>query len=145
MFWTTRIPHRDWNPLLELEAAREQMNRLMTHGAHSTALPPTQLWASDEALHFSALVPGVAHENVEITVVDDVLTLAIKSGGTQAAESAEWRHRERARADSTRTFRLPYPVDAQRVKATLADGRLEVELPRAADDKPRRIAVQPGS
>jgi HSP20 family protein len=41
-----------------------------------------------------------------------------------------------------RTIQLPFPVDADAVQARFRNGLLEVDLPRAASDKPRKIAVQ---
>ena len=40
-----------------------------------------------------------------------------------------------------RTLELPFRVEADDVKATLAAGVLDIELPRAKDERPRRIAI----
>jgi HSP20 family protein len=50
--------------------------------------------------------------------------------------------RERELGRFARTIQLPFPVDADAVVARFQDGILEVELPRAASDKPRKISIR---
>lgn len=75
----------------------------------------------------------------------------LKANGAQAngavsnaaeTDTTTWRRRERSTGEFERTFRLPFPVETDRTRASFADGRLEVDLPRAASDQPRRIDVR---
>ena len=80
-------------------------------------------------MRLRGLVPGFAIENLEVSISGDILTV---SGKREALGEFE------------RSFQLPFPVDADKVKATAKDGVLEIELPRAAADAARRIQVQAG-
>ncbi len=56
--------------------------------------------------------------------------------------SEESYHRvERSYGSFLRTFSLPSQVDAEGVKASFKDGVLTIEVPKADEAKPRKIAI----
>ncbi|MBL8860255.1 MAG: Hsp20/alpha crystallin family protein [Planctomycetes bacterium] len=142
MLWTTRIPQQAWNPWLELEQFRGQMNRWMADESVALSSPPIQLWMNDDGLRLTALVPGVATEDLDLSVEGDELTLKWTVRDEATIDKARITRRERRSGTVTRTLQLPYSVDAEGVRASLASGRLEVDLPRAESDKPRRVEIQ---
>lgn len=42
----------------------------------------------------------------------------------------------------TRTFQLPFPIEAGKVEARFTKGVLYISLPRAEADKPKKISVK---
>jgi len=119
---------RGWDPWLELRRLERDWNAYTPHW------PQIQSKTSETGVHLRALVPGFAIEDLELTVRGDELTLRGKRKSEDAPELGEFE----------RSFKLPFPIEAEKVKATAKDGILDVELPRAAADSPRRIAVQAG-
>jgi len=119
---------RSWDPWLELRRMERDWN------AHTQSWPQVQAQTKEDGVHLRALVPGYAIEDLELTVRGDELTLR----GKGKAEAAH------ALGEFERSWKLPFPIEAEKVKATAKDGVLDVELPRAAADSPRRIAVQAG-
>ena len=104
-----------------------------------TRRPAVNLWSDDEAVHVEAELPGLALADVEVSVLDQELTL---SGQRPAPEEDGTAHRrERQLGSFRRVLRLPGAVDADRVTAVLEDGVLTVTLPLAAELRPRRIPV----
>ena len=65
--------------------------------------------------------------------------------GTRASEDvpegAVIHHRERGFGEFSRSFRLPFRIDASGVDARYQHGVLEVKLPKAAEDRPRKVPV----
>ena len=57
-------------------------------------------------------------------------------------EEANYLRRELRSGDFSRTFQLPFNVDANKVEATFENGILHLSVPRAEADKPRKIAVK---
>jgi HSP20 family protein len=57
-------------------------------------------------------------------------------------EGATYHRQERRYGAFLRTFRLPFRVDAEKVEASFAKGVLQIALPRAEEDKPRKITVR---
>jgi HSP20 family protein len=109
------------------------------NGAHS--YPATNVWTSESGAVVSAELPGVAPEDIDISVVNDTLTVS----GTRKPEEAEgatYYRRERGHGEFTRTFQLPFLVQGDQVKAAFDKGVLHIALPRAEEDKPKKIEVK---
>jgi HSP20 family protein len=143
MFRHMRTQNRAWNPLLEIQRVQAQMNRLLEdlEGPDGAEFPPIELWTGDDGLRLRALLPGFASDDIEVTVVGDTLTLKASREAPQDADGRAWHRRERSHGRFVRTLQLPYSVEAGNVKASFKNGVLDVELPRAESDKPRRIPV----
>lgn len=96
-----------------------------------------------EALVVRADLPGFAEKDVEVTLQNEVLTLAGQRT-VEAPEGYRAHLRERRPYRFTRSFSLPVAVDPERVSAHLADGVLTVRLAKAPESKPRQINVSAG-
>lgn len=57
-------------------------------------------------------------------------------------ENEAYIRRERETGPFSRTFTLPFKVDADNVTAEYHRGILEVRMPRSAEDKPKKISVK---
>jgi len=86
-------------------------------------------------------VPGVAQDNLQLMLQDNVLT--IKGIKEQKIEDGAGRYRrvERSYGSFSRSLSLPRSVDGNAVTANLEDGVLEVTLPKREDARPRQINV----
>lgn len=90
----------------------------------------------------TAEVPGVEKDQLEISVTGSTFTLS-GSRKTPEAESGSPIHRlERFGGEFRRTLDLPFDIESDQVKASLRNGILQVRLPRAERDKPRKIQVE---
>ncbi|HSO18207.1 MAG TPA: Hsp20/alpha crystallin family protein [Desulfosarcina sp.] len=105
--------------------------------------PDVDIFESDDRLTLLADMPGVAPEDIQIDLNENVLTL---SGGVKPFENAE-------EADVLiefeigryyRQFTLSEAIDQSRIEAKLEDGVLRLSLPKAKKARPRRIAVTAG-
>jgi HSP20 family protein len=107
-----------------------------------TWTPPVDIYETDDALVFTADLPGVSKDDVSIEVHQHTLTL--RGERTHAAEvKDDHYHRvERAYGPFQRSFVLPTMVDQEKVQATYHDGVLELRLPKSEAAKPKRIAIQ---
>lgn len=106
----------------------------------STSFPAFNVWSNEEGAVLTSELPGVKMEDLDITVSGKEITVkgARKEDGEQ---DVRYLRRERPAGEFTRTFELPYQIDSAKVEAKLTSGVLRVELPRAENDKPRKIAV----
>jgi HSP20 family protein len=85
-------------------------------------------------------VPGVAKDDLEISVHRDTVTLKGERKG-QVDGARAYHRRERGSGRFTRTLSLPFAVDPEQVEASLSDGMLHLSLSRPENDNPRRIEV----
>src|SRR5690606_26161747 len=104
------------------------------------AIPRVDLVDEGAELRLYAELPGFAQEDVEITLERNELTLRGRRT-TEVPEGHTVHRRERGGLDFTRTFTLPCRVDADRVEATLANGVLQIVMPKASEEQPRQIAI----
>ena len=85
-------------------------------------------------------LPGVDPEDLDISIVSDSLTLSGERPLEQDGD-VKYHRRERWHGSFSRTMQMPFRVDSENVEANFRNGVLEVLLPRAEEDKPRRISV----
>ncbi|SFR91617.1 HSP20 family protein [Halomicrobium zhouii] len=87
-----------------------------------------------DAFDVRADLPGFEPDDVDFRVVDQTLHLDAARSDEVSTEDGEFVHQERTSKSISRRVRLPEPVDADDVTATLEQGVLSVTIPKAAPD-----------
>lgn len=103
--------------------------------------PPIDIFEIEDGLVLRADLPGVSPEALELQVQDNRLTLFGRVEPSIAA-AARLAHEEYRSGDFLRSFILSDDVDHDRITAKLANGVLEVTLPKTPRAQPRRISIQ---
>jgi HSP20 family protein len=137
------------DPFRELRRLQDEMNRLLQAAPVGAAagFPPVNVHAGPDGVAVTAEMPGVAREDLEISVHRDTVTLRGERRAappTSGGEVKGHHRRERGQGRFVRTLSLPFQVDPERVEATLSDGVLRLSLQRPESDKPRTIAITAG-
>ena len=91
----------------------------------------------DEAYLLSALVPGMKAEDLNIQVLEDVVTIE----GEFKADENEYIMRELPHGSFRRTLRLPVALDAEKAQAKITDGVLTLTLPKAESARPKTVKI----
>lgn len=112
--------------------------------ATAGGFPAVNLWQGAESAAVTAELPGVEPDDIEISVKDNVLTLAGERKAPEAGEEIVWHRRERSFGRFSRVIQLPFRVDPNKVEARFENGVLQVELHRPEEEKPRRISIKAG-
>lgn len=113
-----------------------------TRGPVYVKYPPVNAWNNDEGMIVTAEIPGVDPEELNISVVEETLTLSGARKSEDLPENAQYHRRERGSGQFNRTIQLPYKVDVDNVSANFDNGVLRIELPRLPEEKPRKITVK---
>jgi HSP20 family molecular chaperone IbpA len=101
--------------------------------------PAVDIYETKDGLTVVADVPGVSKEGLDINVDDRILTIhASVSLPKREGVIAE----EFGMMNYFRQFRLSDEVDQFRIEATLDQGVLTLNLPKAEHAKPKRIEVK---
>jgi HSP20 family molecular chaperone IbpA len=100
--------------------------------------PATDIAETEEAVVLTLDMPGVAKEDVDVTVDKDMLTII---GRAHPEETGEPVYRETYVGDYRRQFTLTADVDAQDVSASMSDGVLTLRVGKAKEAKPRKIQI----
>ncbi|MEV4418691.1 Hsp20/alpha crystallin family protein [Patulibacter sp. NPDC049589] len=141
-----------WEPARDVASLQQDVNRVFASfvgpSASSTStarwIPPVDLEEMDESFLLVADLPGVAADDVAIDVEGDVLTL---SGARVRSrrDGAETVRSERGYGTFERRLTLPEGVDPEGITASFDRGVLEIEVPKPAKARPRRVSIQVGS
>ena len=138
---------RYYSPFREFERLQHEMNRLFDTSREGVfrrapGYPAMNIWVADDDAILTAELPGIDPNDVDISVAGETLTLSGEYKPDDLPEDAKLHRQERAYGSFSRSFQLPFLVDAGKVEASYARGILEVKLPRAEADKPKKIAVK---
>ena len=131
----------------EMDRLQREMNRLFEDSYPSRfhpapAYPSLNVWANEEGLQITAEVPGVSPKDIDISVVGDTLTLSGVREPDDLKEGARYHRQERGYGNYTRSIQLPFSVNVDKVEATFKNGVLTIVLPRAEEDKPKKITIK---
>ncbi len=99
---------------------------------------PVDVREEDDAYILTALVPGLKAGDLNIQVLDDVVTIE----GEFKADASEFLVRELPHGSFSRTLRLPVTLDAGKADAKIADGVLTLHLAKAESARPKTIKVE---
>lgn len=103
-------------------------------------IPAADVYETPAGVLIRCDMPGVADDDVEITLENRVLTVRGTQMG-QGKEGCETLSGEYMTGVYERSFGLGRDLDESAVKARLKDGVLDIELPKAKEAQPRRIHV----
>ena len=107
-----------------------------------TFAPALDLKEDDEAYTVALEVPGIAQEDLQISLENNVLTVrGSKEKKKDEEGKANYRRIERSYGSFARSVTLPRNVDVNNVQANLADGVLSIVLPKEEQAKPRQITI----
>ena len=139
------VRYEPWNLMARLH---DDINRTFsdwsrndTTGATADWIPAADVEEYEDRFELFVDLPGVAADDVEITLEAGVLTLSGERRMARSSDPLTHHRRERGQGRFHRRFILPDTVDAERVKATERNGVLEVTIPKQAAAQPRRIKV----
>jgi HSP20 family protein len=91
----------------------------------------------------TADMPGVPTDGIDITVINDQLTVHGRRSSEQP-DGYRLRYQEYRHADYACTLSLSAEIDSSAITATMTHGVLRLVLPKVKAATPRRIAVTVG-
>ncbi|MEQ8284725.1 Hsp20/alpha crystallin family protein [Thalassospira sp.] len=104
--------------------------------------PRIDVFDAEDHIELSAELPGVEQDDVDVSVLDGVLTITGEKKSTRETNEGA-RVVERSFGSFKRSFRLNDTIDADNITASFKNGVLLLTLPKVAEQKPepRKIAI----
>ncbi len=118
--------------------------RMARHMARMAACEPSREYRlavdvreDNESYIINAFTPGLKAEDLNIQILDDVVTIE----GEFKADEQEYLASELPHGPFRRTLELPASVDAEKAEAKIMDGVLTLRLPKVEAARPKTIKV----
>jgi HSP20 family protein len=114
--------------------------------AASVTAPAVDVAEKEKEYQITAELPGLDESNVQVTLVDDVLTITGEKRDEKEEKDKNYHLSERRYGSFQRAFQLPPGIDQSKIEASFRNGILTVLLPKApeAQTKTTKIAIKAG-
>jgi HSP20 family protein len=134
-----------WDPFQELEGLQDQLRQLMMStgengNGRTPFVPRVDIEETEDAWIVEAELPGVKRDDVNVEVRGS--ELAISGEIKEREREGILRRRTRKTGEFDYHITLPGDADAANIDARLDDGILSVRIPKADQERPRRIEVK---
>jgi HSP20 family protein len=138
-----------WDPFSDMLSLREAMNQLLEESfvAPSTGrqgqsfVPALDLSETADGYTVELAVPGMSADDLQINIENNVLTIKGEARKESEDRQRNYHRVERRFGSFQRTVALPTTVKADAISASLTNGILRLDIPKAEEVKPRRITV----
>ena len=145
-----------WDPFSDLRQIQDTMDRMwrrvgtdareLADGAEIEAWAvPLDVIRRDDVTVVRASMPGVAPDDIDVSIEDSVLTIRGQTGEEYTGEQDAFLMRERRSGSFHRALRLPDSVDPDTVEPHYEHGVLTITIPKAEAKKARQLRVRVGA
>ncbi|RMG55892.1 MAG: Hsp20/alpha crystallin family protein [Acidobacteria bacterium] len=144
-------PFEEFDPFKDIERLQQRINRLFDElfraersliVGHPTMELAVDIYEEPDAILIEADLPGLTRDEVKVSVEDNVLTIEGERKLEHEDKKENYRRIERSYGLFSRSFTLPWSVDADKVEATFKDGVLRIRLPKREEARPKQIEVK---
>jgi HSP20 family protein len=125
--------------LFEDSFVRPREGILAANGVRTLAV---DVYETPEEVVVRTALPGVNAEDIDVSVVGDMLTIKGETKVEEEEEGTNYIRRERRYGSFSRSLAIPTNVVADKAVADFSKGILTLRLPKAEEVKPKRIEIK---
>lgn len=112
------------------------------YGNTANRLPSVDVLETKDTYEFSMELPGRCEKDVEISLKEDILTIAsIKAEEENKKTDGNYLIKERKFNEFKRTFSLPKDIDTEKVSACFKNGILSISIGKKPQSAEKKIAI----
>lgn len=153
--WRGKRQDAEFEPVRTLDAFRAEMDRMFDRflggdwpftraGGLGNWLPTVDVTETDREVTVRAEVPGLDPDDLDISVIGQVLTISGEKKESSEKKGEDYYHSERRFGSFRRSVSLPASVDSEKVSAKHKNGVVTIVLPKVESERPKRIPVKEG-
>ena len=105
-------------------------------------MPRVDVLETQDAYVIEVELAGVDPQTVDVSLLDDTLTILGERPARARQEGERLWRQERSAGKFERRFSFPVSVDADHVEAKHTHGLLTIRVAKAPETQPRKIAIQ---
>lgn len=101
------------------------------------------IYETEDSVIVEAAVPGIPEDKVEVSIEGNVLTISAEHEETEEEKKKKKTVYKSSRQTSfSYSTNLPRMVDAAKAVAEVENGVVKISVPKAEEEKPKRIEVK---
>lgn len=104
--------------------------------------PSIDVTETDKEIEITAELPGLEEKDVQINLVDNILTIKGEKRAEKEEKDKSYRLVERSYGAFARSVELPAGVNPDAIKANITKGVLKVSVPKPAPAQTKKIEVK---
>lgn len=133
----------DFERILDPWREFERLNRAVSRfgGEAEEEFPAFNVWVSPDDAVVTTEIAGVDPDDMDISVSGKTLTLHGSRKGENLNGDHSYHRKERWSGSFSKTINLPFNIEPDKVSARLSKGVLSLTLPKAEEEKPKKIDV----
>jgi len=140
-----------FEPIHELDRFRSEISRLFNDSlgrlpamdsGSGGLIPPADIYAGKNDIAVFVSLPGCSADDVNVSATKDTLTITGELKAPNVPEETTAIRLERGYGKFQRIFRLPVPIDPNKVSASFKDGVLGVKMSVAEEVKGRPVKIE---
>jgi HSP20 family protein len=135
------------SPYRRLVNLRQAMDRMLedtlaeTSQAEREMLLAVDVQTDEEGYQITALIPGLDADDLDLEILNNTITIRGEFKST-AKENAKYLVSELPAGRFSRSISLPTAVDAAKAEASIKNGVLYLQIPKAEAHRPKAIKVK---
>ena len=136
-----------FNILDDIHKLRNEMNRLFDGElpfTYQKDFPPINMSVNEDDVIVTAEISGINEKEINASVKGNILNISGKRVSNVIDENDVVHRNERFTGEFSRTIELPVKVNANAVTANYKNGILTLTLPRAEEEKAKKIEIKTG-
>ncbi len=102
---------------------------------------PVDIIDEEDHVLIIAEMPGIKKEDIDMSVSADIITISGEKKHDEMVDSRNYYRLERSYGSFSRSFRLPFDVDADKATAKFENGILEVRIPKTEEGRRKRKKI----
>ena len=141
-----------WEPFQELMTLRQAMDKLFEEGAgrlarlapggEVTLTPLVDIYETSDKVGIKAAMPGVKPEDIDINITPDAVVIKGETKSEREIKEENYVRKESQYGTFARTISLPPGLKIDKAEATIENGMLTLEIPKAEEVKPRSVKIK---
>jgi len=146
-----------WSPLREFTDLKREMDYLFNEffgrrtspskagrisPASDISFPLVDIYQKADEIVIKAGIPGVEKEDIEITFLENTLTIKGERKRDREVRDEDYYYLEHHYGSFSRSITLPVGLSPEDMKTSYKNGILEIIIPKSKKEEPRRIEVR---
>jgi len=139
-----------WNPFREIARLEQELNKLVnefipaptrTEATIGQIIPRVDVYETEDKVIVEAELPGVKKEDIEVKIKDNNVIIKGEIKREEEKKDKNFFRAERFYGKFERVIPLMVEVKPEEAKATMEDGILRLEIPKATSEKEVEIKI----